>query len=409
MRLPVLLASVSFVVACGENAPDAPDASTLDAAPAPDATPSIATVTAIDDSGAPVMGATLLVHDRDGHFQRRAVTSALGEAELPVIAGEQVTLITHRGEKSLVTTITDVQPRDHLRFGLRTAVAFHAYPATVPSHPTAVRTRLLTSCSENYRAPGVFEFFAYCPTDTVQFVAVPLISTSQLLGQYHVTAAQTATAVTLPDTLEPLATLPVRVDGLDATIAPALPTFPDARIPLRISTVADRNAELPLAGVGNGVAIRVVDSTRRRRLVTRFETTPGALAIDFTLRREITDATIDGRRVSWSIAGHDLTDGVVVTMATPDVEWRVVLAAADTIWSVPELPAELANLEPPGDGSVVPAVAGYNLTWADGWADFRQSAHAETVALEQVVGLRRATSSALVFTSEPQPEGEPPF
>jgi hypothetical protein len=399
---PVVVAP--FVLACiddGGSTPDpGVDAGVTDPGPA-EVRVEVRTVTGVPDSGV-----TLLIHDVAGALVGRVTASASGQARLTVPADGQVTAIQGIGAERTLTTITDVQPGDVLRFGLEprsgSQSTQHVYAVNHPSHPAAVWYHYLTSCGENRRLPGdVVAFSSFCPVEQMRAVVVAFSNAGEPIGQISGMAAPFSSAIDVTGSFEPVGTMAMRVRGAARgwELVPALPTFHDQTIPLRTSGATDAVATVPVVGSGAGVAIRVSDLLRTRELIERFAVVPAQIEVDFSATTSLGSAALDGRGVRWSTTGPAVADGVIATLARPGVTWHGVVPPTAVTWFVPELPEDLVHLSPVGF-SIAPLIRGYDLSWSAGWTDFRRGGHADTVDLGLVVGLSRDGARARVSSSE---------
>jgi hypothetical protein len=396
---PVVVAP--FVLACIDDGGSTPepgvDAGVADPGPA-EVRVEVRTVTGVPDSGV-----TLLIHDAAGALVGRVTASASGQARLTVPADGQVTAIQGTGGERTLTTITDVQPGDVLRFGLEprqgSQRTSHAYDVTHPTHGDATSYGVVTSCGENLSFNhGPVVFSGYCPVDQMQVVVVA-VRAGGPIAHVRTTAPPFMSSVDVAGSFEPLGAVAVRVrgGGHSFDVAPALPTLPDQKIPLRTHGDAGATVNVPLVGSGSGVAIDVTADAGTRRVIERFAVVPSQIEVDFSATTSLGSVALDGRGLRWSATGPAVADGVVATLERPGVTWHGVVPPTAVTWFVPELPEDLVHLSPVGLG-IAPVVRGYDLSWSRGWSEFRRSGHADTVDLELVVGLSRDGARALVST-----------
>lgn len=409
MPRALLLSSllVLAVPACGgdDTVVVIPDAGAADGgsdAPVADAASSAVAVIALDGDGQPDQGIVLLVHDGPGRLVDRTTTDQLGLAALEVPPGGRVTAVQRAGERRVITSVIGVQPGDELLFGAVADVPVQqSFTFGGPRHPDAAAYRFLSSCGravDRADPTTVLMFREACTSELVQLVVVPLSATGAPLGHVHGIVERTAGAGATGDAYEPVGHLALTVLGA-ATIdvAAITPVGHEARIPLAARGPAGAVIDVPLVGAGTGVSLVADDGSAR--LARRFAAVPAAASLDLTAAPALGAVLRDGDVIRWANRDPGAGDGLVATLGSTEVSWSMVMPADSVSLTMPELPADLADLAPLGDGSQPPVVRWFELSWVSGWDGFRRGGHRDAGRAERVVAGRLEDASALIGRS----------
>ena len=373
------IAAFAFA-ACSNSSPDVPDARRVIDSGAPiDATPTTISLT-LTIAGSPSSGAVVLADGPNG-TQTQATTDSSGDATVNVSGTSDVTLALVQGGGAQFITIGAVAAGQHLILSIPsddqkmqinvggtspdTSTFSLAVPASEgdPDNTVALAGDGTTS-HVNIPANGA--------TTPIDLVALTSDAT-----QYVAITGQTFTSgqsVQLPSTWSPVSTVTINASALPSDVTSVFASINSFSDNLKLETGGAGNAATPDTGaatvtttfapVGSSfrTGLHLANGGSSQIVFRHTAQAPTTVAVTGSeLAPWISNATATSSpaRLQWTVTDSGGTAtlvgcvlGVNYSLGENNVQWSAILPGDATSWTLPTLPASLAQWAPASDTSI---------------------------------------------------------
>jgi hypothetical protein len=381
------------------------------------------TVTALSllGDGTPEAGATVLITDGDG--TRTATTDDTGATTATVLPGATLTVARRTSGGSQIATVVGVDPGDAIVFGKRP-------PADAPVRGEmtfafteasgATQHTVYNGCDDaDGRSTGVpVRFGPGCGSGPHDILLVARNDTGTVMAWDSLldVAFAAGTTRTIPAPLQTPATftatysdLPVEAQFLATTRtcyhegrayaeigAPSVASGTGRTSTLRHPPFGDRMGVTTLVGLQADTAGPIQTLIERVPAAATF-----AMAVRPALLPWVQDVAYDiaARRLSWTLTGDNSADAVVIRVVHDTTEpaghheWWLIAPPDATAVELPQLPTELADLAPVVATRPAVKVQLVEVGHRSSYAEFRQAAEPDGVAIETLHDIDRVRIS----------------